>query len=118
MQGWRTGRDGIAAGQQGRGDMAGGMEVPGDDREDGRDDRIQADRRQAGRGLAGARFRSGDQNALQKVALVKKPRVDDVWREPNRSLSHFATHGHQDGRQIAVCLGQANGWTGTAAGKV
>ena len=40
----------------------------------------KAERCQTGGGLAGARLRSCDQNALQEVALVKEPLVDDVWR--------------------------------------
>lgn len=50
--------------------------------------------------MCGARLGSGDQDALQRPALVKEPPVDDVWRKPNVLLSFFSTRRFQPGANL------------------
>jgi N6-L-threonylcarbamoyladenine synthase len=113
MQKRGTGSDRILARQQGRCDVIGSMDVPGNNRQDRCDDGDKTDRGQSDGGLGGAGLWSGYQNAFQKTALVKEPPVDDGWRGPNTWLSYYSMRRHENGRQAAVDPGPGTGWNGT-----
>jgi N6-L-threonylcarbamoyladenine synthase len=108
MDGWRACFNSVPTGHDGRSKAVGRLHGSGSDRQNRRDDGKEAERSKPGSGLGGAGLGPGNQNALQKAALVKGAPVDDVWPAAS-SISYFAARRHRGRRQFAVCPSQEIG---------